>query len=332
MKWLRNLQNSYQSALFFLDKNLPNQRTSLNIDVIDTSCRPVQTNPIISPQDIFDFGNVDFVADPFILEVDNKIHLFFEIYNKDKEPTAVIGHAESNDRGESWNYTGVVLKTDRHASYPYVFRHDGSIYMIPGLASKPGAPAPAKLYKSVDFPREWKYIDTILEPDHPCLDTTVFEYKGRFWALVGSGKNDELHLYYNKSLLNGNWKAHSENPVVKDRLRAGRPGGRPIFGSDSIFLPLQDCREEYGHELRLYEISHLTPTSYSDKPVSEEATLGGTGKFGWNSGRMHHLDLHYDDTKVVAVFDGDFGFGRNFFSGAMWSIGFCSSELEHHQV
>lgn len=248
--------------------------------------------PVLRASDVSDFGQVGFVADPFLyVEENGTLNLFFEVFNSNKEPTAVIGHAESPDRGYSWSYTGVVLECARHASYPFVFGAKGDIYLIPGLASTHDSPAPAKLFRAKSFPHDWELENVIVETDHPCIDTTVFRYRDVWWALVGAGRNDELHLYYSDSLLVDNWTAHPENPVVEDRPSAGRPGGRPINTANRLLMPLQDCIPQYGDALRVYEITKLSKEAYADSPLLAEPVLSGAGGLGWNSGRMHHLDL-----------------------------------------
>jgi len=71
---------------------------------------------------------------------------------------------------------------------------------------------------------------------------------------------------------------------------------------DSIVAFFQDCTAEYGDQLRAYEITSLDTLTYEDRPLSDNALLGGTGGLGWNSGRMHHLDLQSVDGEIVRVY------------------------------
>lgn len=330
-RWIQSIRDLYRDVIFRINiRHSAISKTNLTTANPRNSLESLSSSrlrgPVISAQNVTDFGKAEFVADPFlIVDECGTFHLFFEIYNRNMNPTAVIGHAESNNEGGSWEYTGVVLECDRHASYPYVFKSNGTVYMVPGLASTPNDPAPARLFRATSFPHDWEYVDSILEPNHPCLDTTIFEYKDLWWALVGAGKNDELYLYYNDSLLDDDWTGHPDNPVVQDRPEAGRPGGRPIIYENTLLIPLQDCTSQYGNALRVFEVNNLSTSSYSDSPITAKPVLNGQGLIGWNSGRMHHLDIQYQDDKTICVYDGDIGFGKNFISGAMWSIGFCSS-------
>lgn len=283
------------------------------------------SGPILTSKDVTDFGDVGFVADPFFHIDSDTIDMFFEVLNPDRHPNAVIGHARSLDNGREWEYNQIVLAPDHHLSFPYVFEHRDEIYMLPDFANTENQIPPVRLYRAVDFPTEWEPEVDIIDVDHLCKDAVVFQYQDRWWALIGSGGNDELRIYYNDSLTEPGWDPHPMNPVVSNRVEAGRPGGRPIVGDDTIMMPFQDCSEEYGHGLRTFEITELTPDSYHDRPIFEGPMLGGTGGLKWNSGRMHHLDAQQINGEIYCAVDGDIGVGRNILSGSMWSISFGSS-------
>ena len=53
-------------------------------------------------------------------------------------------------QGQSWKYLSIVLKADFHLSYPFVFQHEGRVFMMPEGNSA------LTLYESVNFPLEWK--------------------------------------------------------------------------------------------------------------------------------------------------------------------------------
>lgn len=309
----------------FSESGSPIQIPDADVDsILEYLSNGELSGPVFQASDVADYGQVGFVADPFFHFGDEgRIHLFFEVFNQNRKPTAVIGHAESTDRGCSWTYSGIILECDRHASYPYVFEADSEIYLIPGLANRRNSPAPVKLFRATSFPYEWELEEVLIEPDHLCYDPTIFQNNDTWWAMIGAGQNDELHLYSSDSLTDGSWLAHPENPVVTDRPSAGRPGGRPINIKDRLYIPFQDCESGYGDALRMYEIEAISKREYSDSPAFPQPMLSGKGIFGWNSGRMHHLDFQLGTQGAFCAMDGDVGAGRNFISGAMWSIGFA---------
>jgi hypothetical protein len=60
----------------------------------------------------------------------------------------------------------------------------------------------------------------------------------------------------------------------------------------------------YGTEVRAFEITELSPTSYSERPV-RDAPILGPGTSEWNRGGMHHIDAHrLSDGTWLACVDG----------------------------
>ena len=277
--------------------------------------------PVFRTSDVTNHGNLGFVADPFLHVEDRTVHLFFEVFSPHRDPTAAIGHAVSGDEGKSWTYTGLALKADHHLSFPYVFTAADEIYMVPDIANSDDYRAPARLYRTTSFPLKWEPVADIITGPDKYQDTIVFQWGSRWWAITGTGSNDELSVYYSKTLTAPDWTPHPENPVVTDRPSAGRPAGRPLMREDSIVAFFQDCTAEYGDKLRAYEITSLDTLTYEDRPMYDGALLEGSSGLGWNSGRMHHLDIQSVNGKIHCAYDGDVGVGRNQISGSMWAIG-----------
>lgn len=277
--------------------------------------------PAFSAGDVTNHGDLGFVADPFLHVKNNTIHLFFEVFSPHRRPTAAIGHAVSDDEGYSWTYTGLALETDHHLSFPYVFPSADELYMVPDIANSNDYRAPVRLYRMTDFPLKWEPVADIITGPDKYQDTIVFRWGSRWWAITGTGSNDEISVYYSETLTAPDWTPHPENPVVTGRPSAGRPAGRPLVREDSIVAFFQDCTAEYGDKLRAYEITLLDTLTYEDRPLSDDALLQGTGGLGWNSGRMHHLDIQSVDGNIYCAYDGDVGVGRNRVSGSMWTIG-----------
>lgn len=277
--------------------------------------------PILRAKDVTDYGNVNFIADPFFCEFNDKIHLFFEVYNRDEKPTASIGHASTTDGGNTWEYDQIVLNIGKHISFPYVFKHCEEVYILPDISNTPNRISPSRLYKFDNFPTSCEPVVDIIDRDHKCLDTVVFKHDERWWAILGSGDNDELRVYHSDELTASDWIPHPANPVVEDRKSAGRPGGRPIVHNGDIIMFYQDCTKIYGNKLRAYKIDELSTTTFNDTPLfNDKPLLSGEGHVGWNSGRMHHLDILCNESGALVATDGDIGLGRAI-SKPMWSIG-----------
>lgn len=280
---------------------------------------PVGSNPVLTADDATDYGRTDGVADPFLLVIDGEWHLFFEVANRNRTPTAVIGHATSPDAGCNWTYDRVVLETDVHLSFPYVFRYDDRYYMLPDAWSQSGDPADVTLFRTDRLPDGWDPVATIAAPKRPVHDCVLFRRDGRWWALGGA--EGAVFAYYSDRLETDRWRPHSENPVVEGRPRAARPGGRPFVENGRVFVYFQDCTAQYGKQVRLYEITALSPTAYADREYAVDPVLGAAPvRLGWNAGKMHHVDYVPIGDRWRCLVDGNVGIGRSVF-GDDWAIG-----------
>src|SRR5687767_12269213 len=85
-------------------------------------------NPVLRNTDVTDV-RAEFVADPFMLQKDERWYMFFEVLNHETQ-LGVIAVATSDD-GFKWTYEQVVLSEAFHLSYPYVFEWKGDYYMTP---------------------------------------------------------------------------------------------------------------------------------------------------------------------------------------------------------
>ncbi|EMA65565.1 hypothetical protein C468_06273 [Halorubrum kocurii JCM 14978] len=275
-------------------------------------------NPVLVAEDVTDFGAVDFVADPFLFPGADCWHLFFEVCNTSRDPDAVIAHATSPD-GLRWEYDRVVLRSDEHLSFPYVFEWEGTRYMVPEEGGSDGRAI--RLYEATDFPGGWEPRATLVSADHHTDDTVVFRWRDRWWLLVGDDEVAGFRVYHSDSLVADDWEPHEGNPVVTGRPTAFRPGGRPVVGSDGVVVFFQDCEGRYGEAVRAFEITALGPETYADEELTESPVLEGTGaRVGWNSGRMHHVDPWCVDGRWLCMVDGNVSHPE-LFTNDHWSIG-----------
>lgn len=274
--------------------------------------------PVLTRCDINDFGKVDFVADPFVVKRDGSYHLFFEIYNSDREPDAVIGHAKSKTLTK-WRYDRIVLKTDSHLSFPYVFEWKDNMYMIPESTDES-----VTLYKATQFPHEWKPIETPVSLNVQTQDAVAFRWNSLWWIAVSTAQEKgKLYLFYSDDLETTDWASHKQNPVVEDRPHAVRPAGRPLIFEDFIQFFYQDCSNRYGERVNSLNIIRLNGDIFTEQEADiKEIVSGSSSSFGWNSGRMHHIDPSWTGRRWVCLVDGDVA--NSFVSPSTnWSIGIC---------
>ena len=223
-----------------------------------------------------------FVADPFMLLHEGIWYLFFEVLNW-HAGKGEIALATSTD-AKTWHYQGVVLAEEFHLSYPFVFTHNGKIYMTPET-HQAGA---VRLYEAVAFPRRWRLVTTLLEAD--CLvDPTLIHHADRWWLFVETSptaSHDTLRLYSSASLA-GPWDEHPSSPLTNGDPAASRPGGRVISRDGAIIRFAQDCSSSYGEAVRAFQVTCLTTEAYEELELG--AVLRPSGS-GWNSHGMHHVD------------------------------------------
>jgi hypothetical protein len=256
-------------------------------------------NPILTASDVTDVP-ARFVADPFMITHDGKHHLFFELLNI-KRKTGEIGHAVSNDL-KTWRYTRVVLRERFHLSYPYVFEHEGEIYMIPECAKSKSI----RLYRAASFPDDWRQVATILRGNKrevPLLDPSVVLHNGHWYLFSYMRKVNNLHLYIAESLT-GQWAEHPASPVFRNSNHYARPGGRIVRDGAVLYRFAQDGQPRYGSKAWGFRITELTPTTYREEPCPGGPVIG-EGPEAWHNAGMHTVDAHLmENGRWIAFVDG----------------------------
>lgn len=256
-------------------------------------------NPILTAGDITD-APARFVADPFMVEHDGTYNLFFEFLNTQRK-TGEIGHALSRDM-KTWTYTGTVLSEKFHLSYPYVFRHEGEMYMIPECAKSKSI----RLYRATNFPGKWEPVTTIIKGDKrqvPLLDPSVVHHNGKWYLFSYMRKVNNLHLFVADSL-EGPWKEHPKSPIVTGSDHFARPGGRVVADGEVLYRYAQDGVPRYGSKAWAFRITELTPSTYREEQASSTPVVQ-QGNEAWNNRGMHTVDPHQmPDGRWIAFVDG----------------------------
>lgn len=214
--------------------------------------------PLVPPRD-------RFWADPFVVERNGQTYVFVEeLFFAKKLGTIAVLTLDAEGRITS---NTPLLERPYHLSYPFVFEHQGTWYMIPETNGNRSV----EVYRCTHFPDQWAFEKTLLR-DVPALDATLLEHDGRWWMFVNlisdEGKStwDSLHLFYADGPLSENWTAHPLNPIVAD-VRSARPAGRLFLRDGKLMRPSQDSTHRYGYGLRLNRVDKLTTTDYVETCV-----------------------------------------------------------------
>ena len=262
--------------------------------------RPAQdaVNPVLTRDDVVDVAAV-FVADPFMIRRGREWFMFFEVLNW-RANKGEIGLATSED-GLRWTYQQRVLVEPFHLSYPYVFEHDGECYMVPESRQS----GSVRLYRASEFPGEWSFVANLLEGEH-LVDPSIFAAGGKWWMFVGdaSGRRHDALRLFGADALVGPWLEHVSSPVVSGDARIVRPAGRVLVDHARILRFAQNCLEDYGAEVRAFEIDELTLEKYSETAAGPVPVFG-PGRARWAAGGMHHVDAsRLVDGSWIACVDG----------------------------
>ena len=233
-----------------------------------------------------------FIADPFVIEVDGSHYVFVEEYPYNTCKGVISAYRIDRTGPQR---IGVALEEPWHLSFPWVFRRDGNIYMVP----EGGLDRSIRLYKAEHFPDHWS-LCKVLMTDVTAADTMIFEHGERWWMFTticgeGGAANDaELCVFY-ASEPEGEWTPHELNPVVMDANK-GRNGGLLRDEEGSCYrIGQRHVFTRYGAGFSIYRIDELTPTTYAETLMQDVEPTFFEGIVG-----THHF--HADDGLAVIDF------------------------------
>lgn len=202
-----------------------------------------------------------YFADPFVMTREGKDYCFVEDFD-DVSGRAVISVLALEE--ESARFLGRAITESFHLSFPYIFEHEGRLYMVPESAANQDI----RLYECVDFPLHWRHVKTLMR-DVSAADTMVFRHEDRWWMLtninpMGQGEHcSELYAFYSDDLLRGEWKPHAQNPLYIDPTRA-RNGGLLKDGSQLYRVGQRYGFLQYGAGATIHRIDTLTPEQFKE--------------------------------------------------------------------
>jgi hypothetical protein len=215
-----------------------------------------------------------FWADPNVFVAEDATHVLFEDleYEDEKGRISVLTLDSSGRPGPARR----ILETDTHLSYPFSFRHEGRLFMIPESAQAESV----DLYECVRVPDRWVFRRTLLSGVR-LLDATVVAWQGLWWMFAcleqpfGLRGADVLVLYVTDDPVSGDWKRHPSSPIMAD-VTCSRPAGAPFVHDGRLYRPAQDGSRGYGWSVAVNEVTSLTTTDYSERRVCTVAPPAGT--------------------------------------------------------
>lgn len=223
-------------------------------------------------------------ADPFLLEHRGALYCFFE----DLPPRQGNAHVSV----ARWSKTdfqvlGPALQTDYHLSYPFVFEHEGEVYMLPETLGTERI----EMWKATEFPQGWKLYATALEGQR-FADPVLFKHQDAWWLFASpchdsiDDFSSELWLFKADGPALTRLEPHLLNPVVVGSDTA-RGGGRVISSQGRLFRLSQDnSGNSYGYGLNVMEITELSLEDYQETRMRHITPADIPGVIG-----CHHADF-----------------------------------------
>ncbi len=228
--------------------------------------------------------NDEIRADPFILEHEGECYLFYEAYAQGQHKAHI---AVSRFVGDKLERLGVALECDHHLSYPFIFRHDGDLFMMP----ETNQARRLEVWRCVEFPLKWELYSTALEGLSPA-DSSLTFYQGKWWLFTNlsdfhayEDHCSELHVFEVDGPKLSRVVPHKRNPVVIDSTIA-RNAGRMFERNGRLYRPSQ--RNEhgiYGYGLNIMEIEELDLDTYRERCIRTITPDFKPGLMG-----CHHFD------------------------------------------
>lgn len=206
-----------------------------------------------------------FWADPFIIEKEGLLYLFFEeLINNIGKISCVILNKKLEIKEHK-----IILDKNYHLSFPNVFLFEDSYFMIPESSQDNNL----QLYKCISFPFEWKFEMNLIQ-NIKLIDSVWIFYNNLYWIFANKiedfehDNNERLYIYYSEKLLSNNWVSHCQNPVITD-FKTARNAGNIFIENNKIFRPSQNCTNGYGNNIVINEITELSILNYSEKKFDE---------------------------------------------------------------
>jgi hypothetical protein len=233
---------------------------------------------------LFEPGPNAFVADPFLFDRENKTFLIYEDYDLSRRK-GVISCAQLTETGTEPSV--LALQTDYHLSYPFVFEHDGGVFMIPETHQTKRV----ELWQAEDFPIKWRLVRTVLDGQSVADASLYHAPDGQWWlfANIAAGRveehNTRLCLFALDSPQLDGLRPHPLNPVVIDACGGRGAGNVHVDHQGRIIRPGQiNRRGPYGYGLTMRQITTLSMTDYAEQEIASVTADDIDGATG-----VHHL-------------------------------------------
>ncbi len=222
-----------------------------------------------------------FQADPFVVFKDDKYFIFYEEL-KFEDYHGYLRAAELDIENGKLINDQIILKLEKHLSFPNVFEENDTFYMIPECADSNRI----DLFECIDFPYNWQKKQTLIDNIN-AVDTTPLKSEDGNWYLFtseikdGAACDDELSIYKSADLFKQPFVKLYDEPVLSDVTNA-RMAGHFIKQNNEIIRVSQNCGKRYGHQLNFNRVLKIEG-GYKEELINTiKPTQGALGFHTYN--------------------------------------------------
>lgn len=222
--------------------------------------KDVKLLPIENPAD-------GYFADPFLIEYENNTYCFMENFNYKTQKGSI---AACILKDNSYKILGNILEENFHLSFPYLFKFNSKIYMIPESCGN----RDIRIYECKSFPDKWS-LKTVIFNDIKAVDSMIFPFDGKWWLFTNVNPNNtsdrcsELLIFYSDDPINGIWSAHELNPVIVNSSN-GRNGGLLKHNGNLFRVSQKQGYGEYGVGFEINKIIALDKNIYLEQVIQDQ--------------------------------------------------------------
>lgn len=180
-------------------------------------------------------------ADPFILDVnESEIVVLAEefCYRLKKGRIAKVVFDRQTYEEKSFS---IILDLPTHLSFPFIYRKDGNIYILP----ENSASGKSTIYEYNDTSESLKVLHEVSLK--PFTDATLFQHNGFDWlwtTMTPDQNGTNLSVFeFDANLI----KVGQLASIYSFSTKTARNAGEPFTFNNQFFRPAQDCNKCYGH-------------------------------------------------------------------------------------
>lgn len=230
--------------------------------------------------------NDRWFADPFILDVtSDEIIILAEEYCYEIKRGRIARIVIDRKTYEEKNFE-IVLDLPTHLSFPFIFRKNGSIYIMP----ENSASGCSNIYRYDDSERKTTFIKRSF--NDPFTDATIFKIQQDFflWTTMLPDPNGMILSVYK---FDTQKMEVGEKVVTIDFLQCTARNAGEVFELEGeLYRPAQDCTKCYGNGIVLQKV-----TRYGEKWSFEDINSFYPNTFKYNQGL--HTFNHYNGLIVI---------------------------------